>query len=75
MFCGKSRVARYSVEFDRVWGVPNPDADDLPIVARMFCGKSRVARYSVEFDRVWGVPNPGVDDLPTLLGCFAVSRA
>ena len=24
MFCGKWRVARYSVEFDREGGVPNP---------------------------------------------------
>ena len=29
MFCGKSRVARYSVEFDREGGVPNPGVDDL----------------------------------------------
>ena len=75
MFCGKSRVARYSVEFDRVWGVPNPGVDDFPSVLGCFAAKSHVARYSVEFDRVWGVPNPGVVDLPSLLGCFEVSRA
>ena len=29
MFCGKSHVARYGVEFDRVWGVPNPGHQNI----------------------------------------------
>ena len=36
MFCGKSRVARYSVEFDREGGVPNPGVDDLAPLLRCF---------------------------------------
>ena len=29
MFCGKSNVARYSVEFDRVQGLPNPGHQNI----------------------------------------------
>ena len=36
MFCGESRVARYSVEFDRVWGVPNPGVVGLPSLLGCF---------------------------------------
>ena len=74
MFCCKSHVARYSVEFNQVWGVPNPGVDDLLPLLGCFEVKSHVARYSVEVDRVWGVPNPGVNDFPSVLRYFAVSR-
>ena len=30
MFCGKSHVAHYGVEFDPVWGVSNPGVDGPP---------------------------------------------
>ena len=38
IFFGKSNVARYSVEFDRVWGVPKPPCVGPSFVARMFYG-------------------------------------
>ena len=28
----KSHIARYSAEFHRVWGLPNPDVDNLPLL-------------------------------------------
>ena len=74
MFCGKSHLTRYRVEFYQVWGYPIPVRMTF-VVPRMFYGKSHVTCYGVEFDEVWGVPNPGVDDPLLLLGCFLVSRA
>ena len=36
MFCCKSHVTRYSVEFHQVWGLPNPRVDDLPSLLKFF---------------------------------------
>ena len=36
MFFGKSRIARYSVEFHRVWGLPNTGVDNLPSLLECF---------------------------------------
>ena len=36
MFCCKSNVGRYSLEFDRVRGVPNPSVDDFHLVLGCF---------------------------------------
>ena len=36
MFCSKSPIAYYNVEFRQLWGLPNPRVEDLPSFLKCF---------------------------------------